>query len=169
VLGDTEDRDDVSGQWYDEWALDTWVDWLIVGWLRETFLPMLVTKHAEYPEPDQEDPLREALLPEQETNHNALPSAPAPQKVVLFCPLHGQVRHLKWWLTKYFADHLDIFQMYAEMGDDERTEMQLRFQDSRNPSVFITMPRVGGTSLNLTAANHAVITQKFWVLVTARS
>jgi hypothetical protein len=71
---------------------------------------------------------------------------------------------LKWWLTKFFADHLDIFYMYAEMGNDERTEMQLKFQDSPNPSVFVTTPKVGGTGLNLTAANHAVITQKFWVL-----
>jgi len=54
--------------------------------------------------------------------------------------------------------------MYAEMGNDEYTEMQLKFQDSRNPSVSITRPKVGGTGLNLTAANHAVISQKFWVL-----
>jgi SNF2 family DNA or RNA helicase len=54
--------------------------------------------------------------------------------------------------------------MYVEMGNDACTEMQLKFQDSRNPSVFITTPTVGGTGLNLTAANHAVITQKFWVL-----
>jgi len=54
--------------------------------------------------------------------------------------------------------------MFAEMGNDERTEMQLKFQDSPNPSVFVTTPKVGGTGLNLTAANHAVITQKFWVL-----
>jgi hypothetical protein len=54
--------------------------------------------------------------------------------------------------------------MYAEMGNDERTEMQLKFQDSPNPSVFVTTPKVGGTGLKLTAANHAVITQNFWVL-----
>jgi len=54
--------------------------------------------------------------------------------------------------------------MYAEMGNDERTEMQLKFQDSPNLSVFVTTPKVGGTGLNLTSANHAVITQKFWVL-----
>jgi hypothetical protein len=71
---------------------------------------------------------------------------------------------VKWWLTKFFADNVDIFHTYAEMGNDERTEMQLKFQDSRNPSVFIPTPKVGGTGLNLTAANHAVITQKFWVL-----
>jgi hypothetical protein len=50
------------------------------------------------------------------------------------------------------------------MSNEEDTEMQLKFQDSRNPSVFVTTPKVGGTRLNLTAANHAVITQKFWVL-----
>jgi len=54
--------------------------------------------------------------------------------------------------------------MYAEMGNDERTEMQLKFQNSPNPTVFVTTPNVGGTGLNLTAANHAVTTQKFWVL-----
>ena len=54
--------------------------------------------------------------------------------------------------------------MYAEMGNNERTEMQLKFQDSPNPYVFITTPKVGGTGLNHTAANHAVITQMFWVL-----
>jgi len=54
--------------------------------------------------------------------------------------------------------------MYAEMGIDEHSEMQLKFQDSRNPSVFITTPKVGRTGLNSTAANHAVITKKFWVL-----
>jgi SNF2 family DNA or RNA helicase len=42
--------------------------------------------------------------------------------------------------------------------------MQLKFQDSRNPSVFITTLKGGGTGLNLTAANDAVITPKFWVL-----
>jgi len=164
VLGDREDRNDVSGQWYDEWPLDTWVDSPIFCWLRETFLPMLVNEPAEYPEPDQDDESREALLLEQDRYENALPGAPPPQKAVLFCLLPGQVRHLKWSLTKFFADNVDIFHMSAEMGNDERTEMQLKFQDSRNPSVFITTPKVGGTGLNLTAANHAVITQKIRVL-----
>ena len=83
---------------------------------------------------------------------------------MLFCPLPGKVRHLKWWLTKFFALNVDIFDTYAEMGNDECTEMQLKFQDSRNPSLFIITPKVGGTGLNHTAANHAVITQKFWIL-----
>jgi len=157
VLGDIEDRNNVSGQWHDEWPLDGSVASPIFRWLRDTFLPMLVKKPAEYPEPDKDDTLREMLFPEQR-NDNALPSAPPPQKAVLFCPLPDQVRHLKWWRMKFFGDNVDIFHMYAEMGNDERTEMQIKFQDSQNPSVFITTPKVGGTGLNLTAANHAVIT-----------
>jgi len=54
--------------------------------------------------------------------------------------------------------------MYVEMGNDERTEMQLKFRDSPNSSVFVATPKVSGTGLNRPAANHAVITQKFWVL-----
>jgi SNF2 family DNA or RNA helicase len=59
------------------------------------------------------------------------------------------------------VDHLDIIHMYAEMGNDECTEMQLKFQGLPNPSVFVTIPKVGGTGLNLKAANHVVKTQKF--------
>jgi SNF2 family DNA or RNA helicase len=70
---------------------------------------------------------------------------------------------LKRWITDFFVDHLDIFYMYAEMGNDEGIEMQLKIQDSPDSSAFITTPRVSGKGINLTAANHAVITQKFWV------
>jgi SNF2 family DNA or RNA helicase len=54
--------------------------------------------------------------------------------------------------------------MYAEMGNNEHTKMQLKFQDSPNPSVFVTTHNVSGIGLNLTAANQAVITQKFRIL-----
>jgi len=164
VFGDTEDRNDVSGQCYNEWPLDTWVDSPIFRWLRDKFLPMLVKEPAEYPEPNDDEASNEALLHQPESNQCALPRAPPSQKAVLVCPLPGQVRHLKWWLTKFFADHLDILYLYSEMGNDDCTEMLLKFQDSPNHSVFVTTPKVGGSGLNLTAANHAVITQKFWVL-----
>jgi hypothetical protein len=119
---------------------------------------MLVKEPAEYTEPNQDDTSREMLISDGR-NANAPPSAPPPQKAVLFCPLSGQVCHLKWWLTKLVGDNLDIFYTYAEMGNDEHTEMQLKFQDSQSPSVFITTPKLGGTGINL-----AVITQKFRVL-----
>jgi len=164
VLGDTEDRKDVSGRWYNEWPLDTWVDYPIYRWLRETVAPMLLNQSAEYPEPDEDEASNEAILHTPESHKCTLPHAPTPHKAVLFCDLPGQVHPLKWLLKKFFAHHLDIFYMYAEMGNEECTDMQLIIQDLPNPSVFVTTPKVGGTGLNLTAANHAVVTQMFWVL-----
>lgn len=64
----------------------------------------------------------------------------------------------------YLADHVDNFHMYPEMGDEECTDMLLKFQDSKNFWVFITIPKVGGKGENLTVTNHEVITYKFWVL-----
>jgi hypothetical protein len=158
VLGDTKDRNDISGQWYNEWPLDTWVDSRILPWLKVTFLPMLVNEPADYPKPDEDNASNEALLHEPESDISTFPCAPLFQKAVLFCPLPGQVRRLKWWLTKFVADHLDIFYIYVEMGNDEPTEMQQKIQDSQNPSVCVSTPTVGGTGLNLTAANPAVMT-----------
>jgi len=89
---------------------------------------MVVNELAEYPERDQDNTSSEVLLPEQETHVNALPSAPPSQKVVLYCPLPGQVHYLKGWLTKHFVDHFYIFHIYPDMGNDEHTEMQLKSQ-----------------------------------------
>jgi len=109
VLGDTKDRNDVSGHWYDEWPIDTSVDSPIFRWLWDAFLPILVKDPAEYPEPDENEESNEALLQKPESNQSSLLPAPLPQKAGLYCTLPNLVRHLKWWLTKFFADHLDIF------------------------------------------------------------
>jgi hypothetical protein len=50
------------------------------------------------------------------------------------------------------------------MGNDEHRHMQLKFQYAQNPSVFVTIPKVGWTALNPTAANYTVLTEKSWVL-----
>jgi len=76
LLEDTEDRNDISGQWNHEWPLDTWGNSPIFRWLREKFLPMLVKEPAEYPETVHDNESREALLPESDRNDNALPCAP---------------------------------------------------------------------------------------------
>jgi len=80
------------------------------------------------------------------------------------CLLPPPIRHLNGCLMMILADHWDIMYMYAETVNNERTEMPLKFRDSPNPSVFVTTPKVGGTGLNVTAAKHLVIKQKFWVL-----
>lgn len=106
---------------------------------------MFANDPAEYPEPNPLDASREVLLPEQEKNDNALPSAPPPHKAMQCRPILGDVGHMMWWLTKYFADHVDLFNRYAALDNDESTERQLKFQDSRNLSVFVITPNVDGT------------------------
>jgi len=64
---------------------------------------MLVNQSAEYPEPDEDEASNEALLPQPGILKSTLPCALPSQKVVLFRPLPGQVRHLKWWLTKFIC------------------------------------------------------------------
>jgi len=84
---------------------------------------MLVKEPAEYPKLDEEIASYEALPHERECNKRTLPHAPPAQNSVLFCSRPGQVHHLKWRLTQFFPDHLDIVYMYAEMGNDEHTDM----------------------------------------------
>jgi len=57
-----------------------------------------------------------------------------------------------------------MFCIFAEMGNNEGTEMQSIFQDLPNLFMCVTTPKVDGTGLTLIAANHGVITQKFWIL-----
>jgi hypothetical protein len=47
------------------------------------------------------------------------------------------------------------------MGNDEHAEIRRKFEESWNPSIFVTTPTVHGTDLSRTAANHAIISQKF--------
>ena len=164
MLGDTDDRTDISGQCYEELLLDIWVDSPISWWLNETLLPVVVIDHAENSNPEQDDASSNVLLLDTAWNEDAFPSAPPSQKAVLFCPLLGQVCNLKWWLTKNSTNHVDICHMYAEMGNDESREMKLKLQKSWIPSVFVTPPKVGGTDINLMASTNAVITQKFLVI-----
>ena len=68
-----QDRNDIREEWSDEWPFGTWVDSLIFRWLRETFLPMLLNEPLEYPEPDEDNALRDALLPDRERHDHPLP------------------------------------------------------------------------------------------------
>ena len=54
--------------------------------------------------------------------------------------------------------------MLSDDSPDNRTELMNEFQNTARCAVFLTTTKVGGTGLNLVAANHAVILQKPWVL-----
>jgi len=82
----------------------------------------------------------------------------------IFVPHPHRIHYSKLQLTKCLVNHVDNFLMYVQIGNNECTNMQLQFEDSRNPTVFITSSQVGGVGHCLTAGNHTVISQKFWVL-----
>ena len=127
-------------------------------------MPMLVNEHAVHANCNQDGPLRQALLLKQERHENALPSTPCQKKVEVICLLTGHVRHLKWWLTKYLTEQMHIFNICADIGNNENAQFQLKLQDLQIHAVFITTPNVGGTGPNLSASHHAVIAQKVRVL-----
>ena len=83
--------------------------------------------------------------------------------MALLCSFAGQVCHKKWWLAKYFVDHMDIWYMYTEMGNYTCKEMQLKFQILPNHSASVTTPKVHGIALNLPAAHHVVVMQIIWL------
>jgi hypothetical protein len=72
-MGDTEDRNDVSGQWNDEQPLITWVDSPSFQWLRVTFRLMLAMSQAEYPKTDEDEATNKMHLCELRSNKFALP------------------------------------------------------------------------------------------------
>jgi len=82
VLGDTEDQNTVSGQWYDEWPLNSWVDSRNFRSQRVEFLAIFVHIPVEYPDPDEDEASHEVPLTEPESNMSYLPRAPSPQKAV---------------------------------------------------------------------------------------
>jgi len=105
-LGDMVDCNDISGQWYVTWPLDSWVDSPMLQCLRETFLRILLNDHMEYPYPDEDHASCETLLLEQKRPENTRPSALPAHWVMQLYPVSLEVHHFEWWLTKYFVDHV---------------------------------------------------------------
>jgi len=125
---------------------------------------MLIDEPAEYPQPGNEDVFSVLRADEPERYNGDLLGASPPQKAVLCYPHYCQVGYSKYWLTKYSPERVDIFIIYGKMGNNEHTEMQLKFQNLSNLFMFRTTLTVSETSLNLSVANHSGITQKFCVL-----
>jgi hypothetical protein len=117
VLGNTENKN-VTGEWIQSWSeINDFSEPQSFRWLREDFILMLVHDLAEYLPAELGKDLLEAEV--------IVSSNPPPQKAVLYCPLSGQVRYLKWWIQQNFGDYVNIFWMYTEMDLQERTDMQL--------------------------------------------
>jgi hypothetical protein len=148
------DREE-SGEWKVNWDDIQMEEGPIFRWLRSEFLPALIHNEAHDLLPGLNDDLVPIVVP---TPSNL------PQKAVFFCTLPGQVRHLSWWIHSHFNEQICVFIMVSEDTPARRTQIIDEFESSSACAVFITTTKLGGTGLNLVAANHAVVLQKPWVL-----
>jgi len=95
----TKNQNDFPGQSYSEWWHSSWVASAIFGWLRVSFLWMIVHNSVEYPEPEQVIKSSDTILSNELRNHYALRRTPSTWKVVLWYSPAVQVQLAKWWLT----------------------------------------------------------------------
>jgi len=130
------------------------------GWERH-FCPRLSRNLQEYPKLPKTTHQEQRTF--QKRERKCTTSSPPPTKgsTILYSFL---AKFVIWSGGKhsFFGDNVDIFHIYTKWAMMNHTEMQLKFQDSWNPSVFITAPKVGGTGLNLQLQNHAAMTETFW-------
>ena len=141
---------DDERKWQEEWEPANFDERPIFRWLRG-FMNDLITKSPTIP-----------LLNDHAEQFETPVPSPLRQKAVI-CPLPGQVQHVQWWLRhNFFQVHL--VRMMSDDYPDNRTKLMNEFQNAARCAVFLTTTKVGGTGLNLMAANHVVTLQKPWIL-----
>ncbi|CUS10220.1 unnamed protein product [Tuber aestivum] len=86
-----------------------------------------------------------------------------PNKAVILAPLPGQASYVHWFLRTFHAGiHPIVY--HARVASRDRDRLLQEFASLDRPAALILTPALGGTGLNLVAANHVVIMQKFWNL-----
>src|ERR1700709_2831873 len=122
-------------QYRQEWDQDTHSPGPAIRWLRDTLVPILLGEGA-----------------------NGLPN-----KADIFAPLPGPAWYVHWHL-RTFRSGLKSFIYHAGIPRTKRDELLNEFSSADAPAALVLTPALGGTGLNLVAANHVLILQKFWVL-----
>ncbi|CUS07052.1 unnamed protein product [Tuber aestivum] len=91
------------------------------------------------------------------------PEGGVPNQVIIFAPLPGQASYVNWFLrTVHSGIHTILY--HARVASRDRDCLLQEFASGDRPAALILTPARGGTGLNLVAANHVIIMQKFWNL-----
>ena len=91
------------------------------------------------------------------------PEGGVPNKVLNFAPLPGQASYVNWFLRTFHAGIHSIL-YHAGVASRDRDRLLQEFVSVDRPAALILTPALGRTRLNLVAANHVIILQKFWNL-----
>jgi len=131
----SEDSADGRVAYRQYWDRNNFCGGPAIRWLREVFIPLLC----------------------------ATPVGGAPNKVVIFAPLPGQASYINWFLGAFHGNvHTMLY--HAGLVSRDRDSLLQEFSTVNRPAALILTPALGGTGLNLVAANHVIIVQKFWNL-----
>ena len=82
---------------------------------------------------------------------------------MIFDPLPGQASYVNWFLQTFHASIHSIL-YHAGVASRDRHWVLQEFASVDRPMALICTPALGGTGLNLVAANQVIILQKFWNL-----
>ena len=91
------------------------------------------------------------------------PEGGVPNKVVIFAPLPGQASYVNWFLRTFHASIHSIL-YHAGVASRDWDRLLQEFASVNRHAALILTPALGGTGLNLVAAKHVIILQKFWNL-----
>ena len=91
------------------------------------------------------------------------PEGEVPNQVVIFAPLPGQASYVIWFLRTFHTGSQFIL-YHTGVASRDRDRLLQKFVSVDCPVGLILTPALGGTGLNLVAANHVIILQKFWNL-----
>jgi hypothetical protein len=92
-----------------------------------------------------------------------IPEGGVPNKVVIVAPLAGQASYVNWFLRTFQAGIHSIL-YHSGVASRERDKLVQEFASVDRPAALIFPPALCRTGLNLVAANHVIIMQKFWNL-----
>ena len=127
--------EDGDYQYRQTWGRETVHEGPAIRWLRNKFVPILLGESANG----------------------------SPNQAIIFAPLPGQAWFIHWFLETFFPA-LKSFIFHADIPRPKRDDVIQEFSTVDSPAALVLTPALGGTGLNLVAANHLVIMQKFWVL-----
>ena len=131
----SEDSEDGRVTYRQEWDSNNFQGGPAIRWLAEVFIPQLCSS----------------------------PEGGLPNKVVIFAPLPGQACYVNWYL-RAFHPNIHSILYHSGISSGERDRLIQEFSSVDRPAALILTPTLGGTGLNLVAANHVIIMQKFWNL-----
>jgi len=133
----SDDRESMNAAvpYRQSWERNSFHGGFVFGWLSDVFVPQLL----------------------------GTPEGVVPNKVVTFAPLPGQAASVNWFLRTFHARiHSILYHSGVPSRDRDRLLQEFAWVDS--PAALILSPALGGTGLNLVAAKHVIIMQKFWNL-----